>query len=126
MLANERLTAVTKSTAKPARWPNRDRRLASSTCGPVQQTEHPRPLLEKRGVPLVVRPGIHRILEALTTPAYARNSRRLTFDGMELAADAGLTVVTYVAEPGSRSEQGLDLLASWTATENQAATAHTS
>jgi transcriptional regulator with XRE-family HTH domain len=49
----------------------------------------------------------------------------LTFEGMELAADAGLTVVTYVAEPGSRSEQGLDLLASWAATENQAATAHT-
>jgi hypothetical protein len=40
----------------------------------------------------------------------------LTFEAMDLTADAGLTVVTYSAEPGSRSEEGLNLLASWTAT----------
>ena len=35
---------------------------------------------------------------------------------MELSADAGLTVSVYSAEPGSRSQEALDLLASWTAT----------
>jgi hypothetical protein len=42
---------------------------------------------------------------------------------MDLTADAGLTVVTYSAEPGSRSEEGLDLLASGTATLHQEDTA---
>ena len=40
-------------------------------------------------------------------------------------ADAGLTFVTYSAEPGSRSEEGLALLASWTATLQQEAQAGT-
>jgi len=40
----------------------------------------------------------------------------LTFEAMELAADPGLSIVTYTAEPGSRSAEGLNLLASWTAT----------
>ena len=40
----------------------------------------------------------------------------LTYEAMDLTADPGLTVVTYGAEPGSRSEEGLNLLASWTAT----------
>ena len=35
---------------------------------------------------------------------------------MELSADTGLTISVYSAEPGSRSEQALDLLASWAAT----------
>jgi hypothetical protein len=35
---------------------------------------------------------------------------------LELSADSGLTISVYAAEPGSRSEQGLDLLASWIAT----------
>jgi transcriptional regulator with XRE-family HTH domain len=35
---------------------------------------------------------------------------------LELPADDGLTIGTYSAEPGSRSQQALDLLASWTAT----------
>lgn len=47
----------------------------------------------------------------------------LTFEAMDLTADAGLTVVTYSAEPGSRSEEGLALLASWTATLHQEQTA---
>ena len=42
---------------------------------------------------------------------------------MELAADPGLTIVTYTAEPGSRSEQGLSLLASWIATPDHTETA---
>ena len=35
---------------------------------------------------------------------------------MDLAADHGLTMFTYAAEPGSRSEEALNLLGSWAAT----------
>jgi transcriptional regulator with XRE-family HTH domain len=40
----------------------------------------------------------------------------LTFETMELAADNGLTMFVYTAEPGSKSDEALRLLASWTAT----------
>jgi hypothetical protein len=40
----------------------------------------------------------------------------LSYEVMELPADAGLNISVYSAEPGSRSQQALDLLASWTAT----------
>jgi transcriptional regulator with XRE-family HTH domain len=40
----------------------------------------------------------------------------LTFETMELAADTGLTMFALTAEPGSKSEEGLNLLASWAAT----------
>ncbi|HET9169032.1 MAG TPA: helix-turn-helix transcriptional regulator [Actinospica sp.] len=40
----------------------------------------------------------------------------LVYDAMELPADPGLTLVAYSAEPGSASQDGLDLLASWAAT----------
>ncbi len=43
----------------------------------------------------------------------------LTFEAMELVADPGLTMFVYTAEPGSKSEQALNLLASWTATPNE-------
>ena len=43
----------------------------------------------------------------------------LTFETMELVADHGLTMFVYTAEPGSKSEQALNLLASWTATPDQ-------
>jgi transcriptional regulator with XRE-family HTH domain len=46
----------------------------------------------------------------------------LTFDAMELVADPGLTMFVYTAEPGSRSEEALKLLASWTATPDQEGT----
>lgn len=39
-----------------------------------------------------------------------------TYESMELVADPGLTMFVYAAEPGSRSEEALNLLASWTAT----------
>lgn len=35
---------------------------------------------------------------------------------MDVSADDGLTVAVYSAEPGSRSHEALDLLASWAAT----------
>jgi MmyB-like transcription regulator ligand binding domain len=47
----------------------------------------------------------------------------LTFEMMELRADTGLTILTYTAEPGSKSEEALNLLASWAATPDQAETA---
>ena len=43
----------------------------------------------------------------------------LTYEAMELVADAGLTMFVYTAEPGSKSEEALNLLASWTATPDE-------
>ena len=40
----------------------------------------------------------------------------LTFETMALIADPGLVLFIYTAEVGSKSEQALNLLASWTAT----------
>ena len=44
----------------------------------------------------------------------------LAFEAMELSADTGLTLTAYSAEPGSSSEDGLRLLASWSATNHRA------
>ncbi|MGD6752008.1 helix-turn-helix transcriptional regulator [Streptomyces sp. BH105] len=41
----------------------------------------------------------------------------LAFEGLEMAAEPGLTLTIYTAEPGSPSEQALRLLASWAATQ---------
>jgi len=41
---------------------------------------------------------------------------------MELPADAGVTISVYSAEPGSRSQEALDLLASWASTPDEART----
>ncbi len=40
----------------------------------------------------------------------------LSFEAMELPADPGLSLVVYSARPGSPSDDGLRLLASWSAT----------
>jgi transcriptional regulator with XRE-family HTH domain len=44
----------------------------------------------------------------------------LSYETMELAADSGLNLTVYTAEPGSASQQALDILASWTATGDAA------
>jgi transcriptional regulator with XRE-family HTH domain len=44
----------------------------------------------------------------------------LTYSRLDLAADPGLTMFTYTAEPGSRSEEALKLLGSWAATVDPA------
>jgi len=49
----------------------------------------------------------------------------LTYESMELTADSGLAMFAYTAEPGSKSEEGLRLLASWAATLDDAEAAHT-
>jgi transcriptional regulator with XRE-family HTH domain len=41
---------------------------------------------------------------------------KLEYEVMDVSADDGLTIAAYSAEPGSRSAEALDLLASWTAT----------
>jgi transcriptional regulator with XRE-family HTH domain len=40
----------------------------------------------------------------------------LNYERLELPADSGLAIMTYTAEPGSKSEQALRLLGSWAAT----------
>jgi transcriptional regulator with XRE-family HTH domain len=47
----------------------------------------------------------------------------LSYNRLDLAADPGLTIFTYTAEPGSRSEEALKLLGSWTATVDPAESA---
>jgi transcriptional regulator with XRE-family HTH domain len=47
----------------------------------------------------------------------------LSFNRLDLAADPGLTIFTYTAEPGSPSEDALKLLGSWAATVEGAASA---
>ena len=43
----------------------------------------------------------------------------LTYEGMTLAADPDLMLFAFTAEVGSKSEEALNLLASWATTENQ-------
>ncbi len=42
----------------------------------------------------------------------------LAFEGLDMAAAPGLTLTVYTAEPGSSSEEGLRLLATWAATQD--------
>ena len=49
----------------------------------------------------------------------------LSYNRMDVAADPGLTIFTYAAEPGSRSEDALKLLGSWAATVDQVESART-
>ncbi len=44
----------------------------------------------------------------------------LSYNRLDLPADHGLTIFTYAAEPGSRSEEALKLLGSWAATVDSA------
>jgi transcriptional regulator with XRE-family HTH domain len=46
----------------------------------------------------------------------------LTYEMMELRAETGLTILTYTAEPGSKSAEALHLLASWAATPDEVET----
>jgi hypothetical protein len=49
----------------------------------------------------------------------------LSFNRLDIGADQGLTLFTYAAEPGSRSEEALTLLGSWAATADLAESART-
>jgi hypothetical protein len=48
----------------------------------------------------------------------------LSYEVMELTADTELRLAIFTAEPNSRSEQALNLLASWAATPNQPPVEH--
>src|SRR5713226_8769798 len=48
----------------------------------------------------------------------------LSYNRLDLAADDGLTIFTYAAEPGSRSDEALKLLGSWAATAEPADSPH--
>jgi hypothetical protein len=56
--------------------------------------------------------------EALPSPG--RRMVDISFDSMSMPADPGLTLTAYSAEPGTRSEDALKLLASWAAALDQA------
>jgi transcriptional regulator with XRE-family HTH domain len=43
----------------------------------------------------------------------------LSYEVMKIVADEELTMFVYTAEPGSKSDESLRLLASWTATQNE-------
>jgi len=43
----------------------------------------------------------------------------LAYEGLEMAAEPGLTITIYAAEPGSPSEERLRLLASWAASQEE-------
>jgi transcriptional regulator with XRE-family HTH domain len=47
----------------------------------------------------------------------------LNYNRLDLAADPGLTLFTYTAEPGARSDEALKLLGSWAATADPAESA---
>ena len=47
----------------------------------------------------------------------------LAYEALDLAADEGLRISAYTAEPGSASEDALNLLASWAATLEAAGSA---
>jgi transcriptional regulator with XRE-family HTH domain len=48
----------------------------------------------------------------------------LAYEGLELTADPGQTLITFTAEPGSPSQQALTFLASWATSSLEQATAH--
>jgi transcriptional regulator with XRE-family HTH domain len=47
---------------------------------------------------------------------------QLSFEVMDLPADPGLSLIVYSAEPGSTSEDALNLLASWSITDEESMT----
>ena len=49
----------------------------------------------------------------------------LAYEGLEMAAEPGLTLTIYTAEPASPSEEALRLLASWAASQETDAEAQT-
>ena len=59
------------------------------------------------------RTGVKRVHHAIVGELH------LTFEAMELAADPGLTMIVYGAEPDSASHDALRVLASWAATTDR-------
>jgi hypothetical protein len=96
---------------------------SASSKGPCETGTHRAPLrgLDRRTLIYVDmrfhRAGIRRLHHPVV------GDLELSYETMELPADAGLNLTVYIAEAGSASQQALDLLASWTARADQADTA---
>jgi hypothetical protein len=82
----------------------------------------------------IVRPSVQWMLDSMTgAAAVAENGRldalvgelELSFNRLEVSADAGQMIVAYTPEPGSRSAEAFALLGSWAATEKRSARATT-
>jgi hypothetical protein len=86
-----------------------DRRL-SDLIGELstRSDEFPRPLGRARRALPPIRHQAH------PSPGRRRAGPRL--QSLDLSADDGLSIAIFIAEPGSATQQALDLLASWTAT----------
>ena len=54
-------------------------------------------------------------------PGRAARAGQLSYQAMELSSERGLLFLADTAEPGSASHDGLQLLASWTATDEPVA-----
>lgn len=76
--------------------------------------------LSTRSVPFRTRWAAHNVrfhrsgIKRFHHPAVG--DLELNYEAMELPADPGLRILTYSAEPGSSSADGLQLLAAWAAT----------
>jgi len=76
--------------------------------------------LSTRSVPFRTRWAAHNVrfhrsgIKRFHHPAVG--DLELNYEAMELPADPGLRILTYSAEPGSSSADGLQLLAAWSAT----------
>ncbi len=88
----------------------RDRELSDLVGELATQSEEFRRLWAAHNVRLHTK-GVKRFVHP------AVGELELSFDRLEISADPGLMIVAYTAEPGSRSEESLALLASWSAAE---------
>ncbi|BAH36486.1 putative MmyB family DNA-binding protein [Rhodococcus erythropolis PR4] len=68
-------------------------------------------------------PSRHRIQDF---SPLRRGELTLAFEGLEMAAEPGLTLTIYTAEPGSPSAERMQLLASLAASENADSAPHVS
>ena len=94
---------------RPLRPRRRARHAERGVPHPLGRTQRPLPR--------------HRASSTSTTPSSASSASAST--ASDIAADHGLTLFTYAAEPGSRSEEALNLLGSWAATVDLAEPART-
>jgi hypothetical protein len=74
---------------------------------------------------MCARRGVHQCLRGRGRARWIGVRRRVRAPAVRLDLSArGLTIFTYTAEPGSKSEEQLNLLGSWAATPDEADTAN--
>jgi transcriptional regulator with XRE-family HTH domain len=83
--------------------------------------------LSTRSIEFRTRWGAHNVRHhgtgAKTFRHHIVGDLTLAYEGLEMAAEPGLTLTIYTAEPGSPSEDALRVLASWAASQESGATA---